>query len=99
MPTLVVDSKGPRSFQLRGPFALPGLRHDISILANKDCFESMSDGDLARGEEAAINGFVDRSADFPRKPNIGFPVPPLAAGLTETLSPLPTRCISHFVHP
>jgi hypothetical protein len=40
-------SKGPRSFQLRGPFALPGLRHRVWLLPNKGGFEGMGDGDLA----------------------------------------------------
>jgi hypothetical protein len=59
----------------------------------------MSDCDLARGEEAAIDGFVNRSADFPRKPNIGFPVSPLPTCLTETLSSIATRSISHGAYP
>ena len=61
MPPLGGISKGPRSFQLRGPFALPGLRHDISLLSDEDGFEGMGDGVLTRLEATALDGLVDRS--------------------------------------
>jgi hypothetical protein len=99
MPTPRWVSKGPRSYQLLGPFALPGLRHRVWLLTEEGCFEGTRDRHLARRIASASDGLVDCSAQFPRKPNIGFSVTPFATCLTETLSPLAARFISHGFHP
>jgi len=78
---------------------LPGLRHDISILLGEHGLEGMGDDGLTRFEAATLDGFVDCVAEFPWKPDIGFPVTPFATCLTEALSPLAARFISHGFHP
>jgi hypothetical protein len=99
MPTLAVVSKGPRSFQLRGPFALPGLRHDISILLSEHGLKSMGDDLLACLEPAALDSLVDRSPQEPRYPDVQFPITSLSARLAEALNPLDTFHVRHGTPP
>jgi hypothetical protein len=86
MPTLAVVSKGPRSVQLRGPFALPGLRHDISLLANEDCFKGIGDGFLTRFEPTSPNGAINRISSRLGDPNIHFSISPLTTEIPKTLN-------------
>jgi hypothetical protein len=99
MPTLAVVSKGPRSFQLRGPFALPGLRHDIAILLGKHGFESMSDNFLPRLKATTLDRLVDCSAEKSRNPDVHFPVTPLTAGFSEALNGGCSFSSRHDAHP
>ena len=87
MPTLAVVSKGPRSFQLRGPFALPGLRHDISLLANEDCFKGIGNGFLTRFEPTIPYGTINRITGRLGDPNVHFPVSALTTETPKTLNP------------
>jgi hypothetical protein len=98
MPTPRWFSKGPRSFQLRGPFALPGLRHDISILLGKHGFEGMGDDCLTGLEAAARDFFVDRSAQKPRNPDVQLLVSPFPARLAEALNALGSFSVRHDIH-
>jgi hypothetical protein len=98
LPPLAGSSKGPRSFQLRGPFALPGLRHDIPILFGKHGFEGMIDDVLTRLKPATFDGVVDRSAYKPRNPDVHLPIAALFAGLSEALNALGLLCIRHGIH-
>jgi hypothetical protein len=95
----LVDSKGPRSFQLRGPFALPGLRHDISILLSEHGLKSMGDDLLTCLEPAALDSLVDCSPQKPRYPDVQFPVSPFTARLSEALNPLDTFHVRHGTPP
>jgi hypothetical protein len=97
-PPLAGSSKGPRSFQLRGPFALPGLRHDIPILFGKHGFEGMIDDVLTRLKPATLDSLVDRSAYKPGNPDVHLPVTALFARLSEALNALGLLCIRHGIH-
>src|SRR5215204_2219828 len=99
MPTLAVVSKGPRSFQLRGPFALPGLRHDISILLSEHGLKSMGDDLLACLEPPALDGFVDGSPKKSRYPDVQFPITAFTARLAEALNALDTLHVRHGTPP
>jgi hypothetical protein len=99
MPTLVVVSKGPRSFQLRGPFALPGLRHDIPILLGKHGLKGMGDDGLTGLEATTLDRLVDRSAQKPRNPDVHFLVSPFPARLAEALNPFDPFHVRHGIHP
>ena len=94
-PPLAVVSKGPRSFQLRGPFALPGLRHDIPILLGKHGLEGTGDDGLTGLEATTLDRLVDRSAQKPRNPDVHFLVPPFPARLAEALNALGLFCVRH----
>ena len=65
------------------------------------CLDALLSQNLPERLEIVVsaNGFVDRIAEFPWKPDIGFPVPSFATCLTEALSPLAARFISHGIHP
>jgi hypothetical protein len=95
MPTPRWVSKGPRSFQLRGPFALPGLRHDIQLLANEGCLKGLVDGFLTRLEAATLDGFVDRSANRLGNPHVHFPVSPFSTGFPEALNTFDSLYVRH----
>src|SRR5687768_7133432 len=99
MPTLAVVSKGPRSVQLRGPFALPGLRHDISLLLGKCGLEGMSDCFLPVPETTALDRLIDRKPEGTRHPNVHLVVSPLPARLTKSLNTFGMLCIRHGIHP
>src|SRR3954466_1802527 len=97
-PPLAGSSKGPRSFQLRGPFALPGLRHDISILLGKHGLEGMGDDGLTGLEATTFDSLVDRSVQKPRNPDVHFLVSPFPARLTEALNSLGSFSVRHGIH-
>jgi len=94
-----VDSKGPRSFQLRGPFALPGLRHDISILLGEHGLEGMGDDSLTGPEATTLDSLVDCSVQRPWNPDVHFLVSPFPARLAEALNALGLLCVRHGIHP
>jgi hypothetical protein len=85
-PPLAGSSKGPRSVQLRGPFALPRLRHCVRLLLNKGRLEGMVDGFLARLEPAALDRLINRRTYRLTDPYVHFPVAPLTAVLPKTLN-------------
>jgi hypothetical protein len=95
MPTLSVDSKGPRSFQLRGPFALPGLRHR-ALLLFEECREGMGDRDPSGGKSPPRDGIIDLLIDLFGQPYVRLPKAPLLAGLTKSLHALAAQRIWHL---
>src|SRR4051812_45755070 len=99
MPTPRWVSKGPRSYQLLGPFALPGLRHDISLLANEDGLECLVDRILTRLEAATLNSFVDRSANRLGNPHVHLPVSPFPTGFPEALNTFDPLHVRHGISP
>jgi len=99
MPTLAVVSKGPRSFQLRGPFALPRLRHRHLLLVNKGSRESMVDRLLARFKASTLDSLVNRGPYWLRNPYVHFPITPFTADLSETLNSVGSFSSRHGVHP
>ena len=96
-PSVVLQR--PRSYQLRGPFALPRLCHDISILLGKHGLKSMGDCCLATPEAAAFDGLVNRSPKRPRHPNVHFAISPFPTRLTKPLKARDLLCIRHGLHP
>ncbi len=99
MPTPRWVSKGPRSYQLLGPFALPGLRHDISILLGKHGLEGMGDDFLPRLKVPTLDCLIDRCAEKSRNPDVHLPISPFPARLAEALNALGPFSVRHGIHP
>src|ERR687897_3326261 len=97
-PPLAVVSKGPRSVQLRGPFALPGLRHDILLLLGKCGLEGMGDGFLTGLEATVLDGFVDCSPEKSWDPDVHLSVSPFPARFAKALNALDLLSIRHGIH-
>ena len=95
MPTPRWVSKGPRSFQLRGPFALPGLSH-CALLLFEECCEGMGDRDAARGKAPSCNSIIYLLIDLLSQPYVRLPKAPFLAGLTETLDALAGQGVWHL---
>ena len=95
MPTPRWVSKGPRSFQLRGPFALPGLRHRALLLL-EECCEGMGDRDPSGGESPPRDGIIDFLIDLLGQPYVRFPKALLLAGLSKALDAVAAQRIWHL---
>jgi hypothetical protein len=90
-----VGLQRPSKFPLRGPFALPRLRHRFQLLTKKGCFESTGDGFLTRFEATVLNRLIDRITGGLGDPDVHLPIAPLTAEASETLNPEASRPISH----
>jgi hypothetical protein len=78
---------------------LPGLRHDISLLADESCLKGMVDRLLTCPEVAALDSLVDGSPNGLGNPDIHLPVAPLTAGFPEALNALDSLHVRHGTSP
>jgi hypothetical protein len=85
----------PSKFPLRGPFALPGLRHR-ALLLFEECCEGMGDRDPSGGESPPRDGIIDFLIDLLGQPYVRFPKALLLAGLSKALDAVAAQRIWHL---
>ena len=90
-----VGLQRPSKFPLRGPFALPGLRH-LALLLFEECRERMGDRDTSGGESPPRDGIIDFLIDLFGQPYVRLPKALLLAGLSKALDALAAQRIWHL---